>query len=271
MRASWVALLLMAPGLAGAESQPLWELGAGASVLAFPAYRGSEQTELYVLPAPYLVYRGEHVRVDRGVLRGLLFDTNRAEFDLSLNAAAPVSSDDVDAREGMPDLAAVFEVGPSLNVRLSEDREGPTWTLLLPLRAVIGIDERELRHVGWLFNPKLNFYWRQFADAWNLGFSVGPLFADRHYHNYYYGVDDRYATPTRPVYEGKAGYSGATALATLTRRFGQWWVGGFIRYDNLEGARFERSPLVETKHYLMGGVALTWVFATSSEKVGKAD
>ncbi|HHO70113.1 MAG TPA: hypothetical protein ENN02_01365, partial [Halothiobacillus sp.] len=50
-------------------------------------------------------------------------------------------------------------------------------------------------------------------------------------------------------------------------RFGQLWVGGFLRYDNLSGAAFADSPLVETRHSLMAGIGTAWVFGKSSRQV----
>jgi outer membrane scaffolding protein for murein synthesis (MipA/OmpV family) len=53
--------LLLGPGVKAAEAdeKPLWELGAGVTALAFPDYRGSDQTRNYVFPIPYVIYRGD--------------------------------------------------------------------------------------------------------------------------------------------------------------------------------------------------------------------
>ena len=53
----------------------------------------------------------------------------------------------------------------------------------------------------------------------------------------------------------------------LSKRFPKYWVGGFVRYDNLNGAVFEDSPLVRQKSYLAGGLAITWIFGESSTRV----
>ena len=42
-----------------AEDKPLWEFGLGAASLSFPAYRGSDQRRNFLLPVPYVIYRGE--------------------------------------------------------------------------------------------------------------------------------------------------------------------------------------------------------------------
>ena len=48
----------------------------------------------------------------------------------------------------------------------------------------------------------------------------------------------RIARPTRPACRSTAWYA--------SRRFDRFWLGAFLRYDNLAGAAFEASPLVET-------------------------
>ena len=42
-----------------AEALPRWELGLGVAALSIPDYRGSDQQRGYLLPLPYIQYRGE--------------------------------------------------------------------------------------------------------------------------------------------------------------------------------------------------------------------
>jgi outer membrane scaffolding protein for murein synthesis (MipA/OmpV family) len=100
-----------------------------------------------------------------------------------------------------------------------------------------------------------------------LGASLGPDFADRRYHAYFYDVAPAYIRAGRPSYSAVSGYSGSSMYLTATRRFAHYWIGAFIRYDNLAGASFVRSPLVETQQYLAVGVGLSWIFASSSHLV----
>jgi hypothetical protein len=89
---------------ARAEQLPLWEAGVGVTVLSFPDYRGSNERRPWVLPFPYLVYRGEFLKADERRMRGLFFKTDRVELDVSVNATVPVKSSENEARRGMPDL-----------------------------------------------------------------------------------------------------------------------------------------------------------------------
>ena len=93
------------------------------------------------------------------------------------------------------------------------------------------------------------------------------LYGSERYHQYYYGVAPQFGTPARPAYEAPAGYSGLTSAISLTRRFGKLWVGGFARYDALDGAVFEPSPLFRQRQYFAAGLAVAWVFAESKDRV----
>lgn len=267
--------LLAALGVSpvAADEKPLWELGAGLTVLHFPAYRGSDENRLFVLPVPYVVYRGEFLKADRQGIRGTLFDSDRAEVSLSLAASPPASSKHVDAREGMPDLKPTVEIGPSLDLRLwrSADERLRLRTRL-PLRAGVTV-EGSPESTGWQFTPQLNFDWRDPGglDGWTLGLVAGPVFGDRRQHRYFYAVKPAEAIPGRPAYDPKGGYAGTQVLAAMWKRFPGWWVGGFVRYDSLAGAVFDDSPLVRRKDYVAAGFAVTWVLGESSRKVEADD
>ena len=263
------ALALGVAGSAWSDEQPLWELGAGVSVLHFPAYRGSEETRQWALPLPYVVYRGEFLKADRRGLRGLFLDTERAELSLSLAASPPASSKDVDVRDGMPDLEPTVELGPSLDLHLWRQRDTERrLTLRLPLRHGITV-ERHPRSTGWQFTPNLNLDWSDppGLDGWRLGLLGGPVFGDRRQHRYFYGVAPEHATAQRPAYEARGGYAGMQFLASLSKRYPTYWVGGFVRYDTLAHATFADSPLVTSRRYLAAGVAVTWIFGESSQRV----
>ena len=80
-------------------------------------------------------------------------------------------------------------------------------------------------------------------------------------------MDPAYATAARPAYEAHGGYSGWRAVAATSRRFGNAWVGAFVRYDNLHGAAFDDSPLVRRNSELTFGIGVSWILKTSSEFV----
>lgn len=264
-----VALTLGAipPALAG--EQPLWEVGAGVAAFSFPSYRGSDQTNNFLMPVPHFTYHGDFLKADRQGIRGSFFDSDRVDLTISLALAPPASSKDIAARAGMRDLDATFEIGPQVDLTLWRSANRARFVkLLLPLRAAFTV-EGTPRDIGWVFHPKLNMDVTDLPGlpGWNLGLLAGPLFGDQRQHAYYYTVAPQYATAARPAYEAKAGYAGMQYLAALSKRFPKYWVGGFVRYDNLSGATFADSPLVRQKDYFAGGVAVTWILGESSTRV----
>lgn len=260
---------LALPGAAGAEDRPLWEIGVGAAALSFPAYRGSDQTNNFLMPVPHFTYNGDFFKADRHGIRGSLFDSDRVDLTVSLALSPPAPSDDIKVRAGMPDLEATFEIGPQLDLTLWRSPNHARFVkLLLPLRAAVTL-ESSPKSIGWVFHPKLNMDITDLPGlpGWNLGMLAGPLWGDKRQHAYYYSVTPRQATGWRSAYEADAGYAGMQYLVALSKRFPKYWVGSFVRYDNLSGATFENSPLVRQKDYFAAGIAITWVLGESSARV----
>ncbi len=195
-------------------------MGIGATTL--PHYRGSDQSRTWVLPVPYLVYRGESLKVDDDRrLRGLFGD--RLELEFSLNGSPPAKNND--ARRGMPDLDATLEIGPSLNIALLRSKNAAEkLELRLPVRAV-------------------------------------------RYNQYFYAVDPIFAMADRPAFDPSGGYGGTTLLAALSKRFPNYWVGAFAKWDSVGGAVFADSPLVKSRSNFSGGLGIAWILGASSARV----
>ncbi|MCJ7452044.1 MAG: MipA/OmpV family protein [Steroidobacteraceae bacterium] len=262
-------LAVLSAGHAFADEKPLWELGIGMSALSFPDYRGSDESNLYAIPFPYVVYRGTFLKADKDGVRGALFDSDRIELNVSVGASVPVKSADNRAREGMPDLQPTVEVGPALELNLwrSDDRRFKL-DLRLPVRAAVtvmgGVDG-----AGWVFSPRLTLDVADFAglSGWNLGMLAGPMYGSKRSHDYFYSVAPRYATPDRPSYDADAGYAGSQFLMSVSKRYPKYWLGAFVRWDSLNGAVFADSPLVKSENYFAAGVAFAWVLWESSTLV----
>jgi outer membrane scaffolding protein for murein synthesis (MipA/OmpV family) len=259
---------LAAPA-ARAELLPLWEAGAGLATISLPDYRGARERSNYVLPLPYFVYRGERLKADREGLRGTLFDSDRVEVNLSLNATLPVNSDDSQARRGMTDLKPTVELGPTVNLTLwrSAGRDMKL-DFRAPVRTAITL-ESSPKQIGWLFSPSLNLDIRDptgFA-GWNLGILTGPIFSNREYNAHFYSVGAADATAQRPAYAAPGGYAGSQFTLGLSRRFARYWVGAFLRYDTLAGASFAASPLVARTHGVAAGFGISWILGESTRLV----
>ncbi|MBA3588712.1 MipA/OmpV family protein [Methylibium sp.] len=268
MTPRWIApLLALTAALAlpaAAAERPLWELGIGAAGLRLPHYRGSDQSHSWLVPLPYVVYRGRIFKADRDGARAVLYESDRFDFDLSLGAGVPTRSDDNDARRGMDDLAPTFELGPNLNWTLARDA-GWKLDLRVPVRAAVTL-ESNARVIGWVSTPNLNLDLTR-LHGWNLGLHAGPVFGSRDYHGYFYDVPSDEATAGRPAYRASGGFAGAQATAAMSRRLKRSWAALFVRYDSLDGARFAPSPLVRRENHFSFGIAYAWVLGTSSRTV----
>lgn len=268
------ALLLSVPLLCGhcwaqAGERPLWEAGIGVGTVSFPAYRGSDQRQTFVLPTPYFVYRGEFLKADREGVRAELFDSDRVDLTVSGALSPPATSEDIRVRAGMPDLRANFELGPQLNVTLWQtENHNRQLKLLLPVRVAYTL-ERNPQSLGWVVHPKLNLDLADLAalPGWNVGLQAGPLFGDRKQHQYFYGVDAAYATAERPAYTASGGFAGMQYLIGVSKRYPRHWVGAFVRYDSLKGASFVDSPLVRERNYYAAGFAVSWILGESNTRV----
>jgi outer membrane protein len=263
------ALAVVAATPADAEQKPLWEAGLGIGALTFPDYRGSDESSVYPVPVPYFVYRGHFLKADREGVRGELFNRKYAELSLSAGATIPVSSDNNAARRGMRDLKSTVELGPSLNLhvwRTADERV--KLDVIMPVSAPLTV-EASPRSIGFVFSPRLNLDISDVGghSGWNFGVGIGPIFADRKFHRYFYSVTARDARPDRPLYEADGGYSGTQFLMSVSKRFPKYWVGAYMRYDNLAGATFDDSPLVRQQNYLAGGIGIAWMIGESSRLV----
>ena len=243
--------------------EPLWELGLGVGALRLPHYRGSDQAHSWLLPVPYAVYRGKIFRATREGARAVLLDSERVDVDVSVAASAPTRSGDNRARAGMPNLPATVELGPNVNLTLAR---GSRWKLdlRLPVHAVATVQSKT-QGIGWTAMPVINLDTQ--LQGWDLGLQAGVLYGSRAHHQFFYGVDAVQATAARRAYRAEGGYAGSRFTIGASRRLGDFWVGTYVRSDSVAGARFESSPLVRQRQTWSAGLALSWVFAVSDERV----
>jgi len=271
-----IALLAAAMAMASlhaAADEPLWEAGLGIAAVHFPDYRGASRSRAYPFPAPYFVYRGEYFKSDRNGVRRIFFKSEDVDLNVSVGASLPVRSRDNPVREGMPDLKAAIEFGPSLDITLWRSRSRDVrLDVRLPVRGAVTV-ESDPRFIGIQFFPHANV---DVADpwghaGWDLGLLAGPVFTDARYNRHYYEVRPEFATPSRPEYAAHGGYAGMQFIVALSKRFPKFWVGAFARYDSLSGAAFEDSPLVTSRRYVAGGLGISWIFAESRRRAAVPD
>lgn len=248
------------------EDKALWELGIFSGAARIPHYPGSDEYSWYVLPLPYFIYRGEIIQSDRDGLRGIFFNSEKFESSISFSGNPPVDEDN-EAREGMPDLDALFEVGPGLKyffLGRGYLKETDTLYAEIALRAAVsigfdsGIDmayqglhaDLSLVYANWslLKEHKISF-----------GGKTGADFCDSELNRYFYDVSSPYVRSGRGYYESGSGYTGFFLSGWLQKELTPALsVGVYSRWDNMNGAVFEDSPLLKEKNSFTFGCALTW-------------
>ncbi|MDH5216525.1 MAG: MipA/OmpV family protein [Gammaproteobacteria bacterium] len=250
-----------------AYQSPVWELGVASGYLRTPEYRGAAQNHQYFIPFPYAAYRGHRLRIDEDGIRSLIVNTTRWKLDMRFGGNVPVKSKDTSKRTGMNKLAPVIELGPSLEYFLWQDNRpnGDDIWLRMPLRLMNSVGKNGVGYQGFSFAPYLEYVkrWRKTNIIWNCGVAIGPLFNSADYNNYFYQVSMEDSTNSRPAYNASMGYSGSRITLTLIGNSKHLWYGMFARYDNMQGATFINSPLIETDHYTALGVSIGWKFLKS--------
>ena len=241
-----------APGL------PLWELGLFGGAASTPAYPGADDRSTRALVLPMVIYRGKVVRADRSGVSARLFDGRRVELDVGFALSLPARSDDVAAREGMPDLHSLLEFGPRLKVLLAEPAPDTRARLELPLRVPLELGNG-FRRQGLVFEPRVVVETGDGTGKWHADASIGAVFGNARLNAYFYDVAPRYVTAARPAYQADGGLMMTRLGLSLSRRVSaDWRVFGFTRYDNLSHAANRDSPLFRKRSGVSAGIGFTW-------------
>jgi hypothetical protein len=264
-----ISCLILASGTvlhsAGSLSQDFrWEAGVGMVAVTLPLYPGSAQDTDYLIPFPYLRLESKYLNIDQGI-ESQLFRSNKVRFSLSGGLGVPVNSADSTARAGMPDLDLVLQLGPSLDVIFDKRSQGAReFRLELPVRLAVATDFSSTRNTGWLFEPRLVYESkRKHKAGWAYEYTAGIRLATDKYHGYYYDVEPRFATATRPAYTAAGGYSGLFTDLVASWRRNSLIYFAWVRYQYLGGAQYEDSPLFEDDNYWFLGIGLNWIYAES--------
>jgi MipA family protein len=167
----------------------------------------------------------------------------------------------------MPDLPPTVEVGPNLNLRLGQAGSW-RWDLRVPVRSAITLESRP-HAIGWSATP--TFHVDGLIGAWEVGARAGVLWGSRRLNATTYEVTAAQATAARPAYRADGGFAGWQLTTGISRRFDRWWVGAYVRADSVKGAVFEASPLVRRSSNVSYGLAVSWIFSRSEQRVPDPD
>jgi len=256
------------------EFRPLWEVGAFTGVFHTPEYPGAAQSQTNLIPSPYFIYRGETLRIGEGsIARVLAVDKSWYELDLSLAGSFNANSDDNVAREGMPDLDYIFELGPQLKVRLAQfefEQQGQAELFLnLQARAAFSTDFSGIKHRGYVFQPELSYRQRGWlSELTALSISISPIWATERLHDYFYQVDSAFVSSERPAYGAKSGYLGtdlSLGLSFKPQKNIRIFVGANIALHF--AAANQDSPLFKDKSTYSLAAGIVWRLWESEERV----
>lgn len=259
-----------------APDEPLWEVRLGATALQGPVYPGASETKLNGVAAPLVIYRGDRFRIgEYGVARAIASESKSFEFDISLDAA--YSAQDAEAREGMPDLDYLFQIGPQaiwhpMDTGWTEDGRRQL-SVILPVRGVAASDFSYIEHAGWLAEPAIQYRSQKAGDlrsSWSA--TLFASFANEELMDRLYGVSPQYATATRPAYVADGGYLSTGARVSWMREltedfqlFLTWqgrWFGGSTNED---------SPLLQEEFTNAVSVSFVWKLFKSQRPARNSD
>lgn len=247
------------------ESTSHYALGLGASMMQIDDYVGSDESQFYIIPTPYIFYQSDAVVIDRNVFEGDLFANKHWHLAVDAAGSIPVDSDKNETRKGMDDLDWVGELGPSLAYYFAGNSRSENRTYIdLSLRKAINTDFRNISDTGWTgqfsFSNKYQFKADVIGGKTVVDSTAAVLFHSEKYSQYFYSVPLDQTNKERSAYYAKGGYAGIRLSFGGTWRRRNIWVGLFTRYTYLENASFEDSPLVKSTSNLLVGLSVSYIF-----------
>jgi MipA family protein len=268
---AWFALAAATPALAqdadkASNNLPLWEAGVVAGALSTPSYPGSNQPNRRALVLPYFIYRGEILRANRGGMGARLAHSENWEVDVGFTGSLPANSNDIELRQGMPDLGTLLEFGPRLKVLLAQPSSISRVTLEVPVRTVLELNDG-VRQVGNVLEPKIA-YEREIDGNWYFKTAFSVIVGDSQLNQYFYGVSASQATSVRPAYTAQGGLIGTRLTLDGSKSLGpDVRLFGYVRYDMHGGAANRASPLFAQDTGTTAGIGLVWTLGRSSTRV----
>ncbi len=250
-----------------ASSKPLYEFGVLGGMGYIPDYPASDQGRVRYLVLPQIRYRGLRFRSDEeDTVKARIFTDPLYGFDLSAAGTFPTNSSKNEAREGMPDLDWIGEIGPRFYLYLM--RTEKIWVrLFFPLRMAFSTDFTGATYQGLVVAPSFNA--RYFFDESKFNsivFASTRTYTTSQLQEYFFEVDSKFSTPNRPQYEAGAGYLSTSAgLAYIYEKdnLGLYSGLGVVSY---KGGANAGSPLHKADHTFSVFMAISYLFYQSKER-----
>ncbi|MFK8079775.1 MAG: MipA/OmpV family protein [Granulosicoccus sp.] len=254
--------------------KPRWELGLAGGYFSGFDYPASSDANERAIALPFFVYRTPLLKLGDGGLSAVAVQNPRFKLDLSIGGSLNASSEGNSARQDMPDLDFLFEVGPQLQVELF-DRPLASGARLQgwfssELRAVFSTDFRGVDTQGVVADAGIGV---DVADIANTGITLitglDVSFATEPLHDYFYQVDPEFVTDTRPLYDASGGYLETTLVVGLfVKPLPQVSVFAGVIQGFYDGAANQSSPLFDVTEQTRFALGIAWTIKTSKTMVG---
>lgn len=250
-----------------ASNKSLYEFGVIGGMGYIPDYPASDQGRIRYLVLPQIRYRGLRYRSDEeDTVKARIFTSPLYGFDLSAAGSFPTNSSKNEAREGMPDLDWIGEIGPRFYLYLM--RTEKLWVrLFFPIRMAFSTDFTDAIYRGLVLAPSFNA--RFFFDESKFNsivFATTRTYTTAQLQEYFFEVDAKYSTPKRAQYKAEAGYLSTSAgLAYIYEKkyLGLYSGLGVVSY---KGAANSGSPLHRADYTYGIFMAISYLFYQSEEK-----
>lgn len=250
------------------QTQPLYEAGLGAITLNVPDYPGSSNNRFRVVPFPYYIFRGKYLRSDDEGARARIFSSRYHEIGFSGGFNFPVNSGDNPSRMGMPDLDALFGVGPRLLLRLLS-RGNHQFNFSIATRAMFTTDfKSRLRGAGFSIEPYFSYWYRMNATRTTLVTNLSFDFGTAELTRFFYNVTPEFSNASRSEYTARAGLIERTLSLGITQLIhDNFTLFSVASWRNLDHSTNRDSPLVARKDNFAVLLGFIWMFYESETTV----
>ncbi|MGZ3772352.1 MAG: MipA/OmpV family protein [Bdellovibrio sp.] len=246
------------------QNESLWDYGLALSYLKIEHYPGSKDFSWVTAPVPVIEYRGKVSRLNQNDgARAFLIKDDFWNLDLSGGLLPGQNFATDSARDGMPQLPWVLEVGPQL-VGVFNDN----WQIRLGIFQAAATDFNYYRTNGQYYDARVVYQNSEpMPGLPNIVRSdyvaLSLQGASEDFMALYYDVPTEFAKPNRPAYSSKHGIvcSEISVYETFKSRMNTFYLGAYLdRYD-INSNR--GSPLLQSEQNFTFFIAWGYTFKSS--------
>lgn len=247
--------------------------GAGIQTAAYPSSSIDIQRQFF---APWFIYRSDKVQVKDGGVKLIAYQSDKITIDLGIGGSLSADTSETPLRDGMPDIDYLLELGPRFDVPLRDSsdaywRNRINW--VSSYRFALSTDFKRLDFRGPVLTTEL-LYRKDGIKNSNLSFdlSVSSTWLGDPLMDYFFAVNEQYATDERPQFNAQSGFLGIEVSAGVQFRPVSklnTYIG--VGFTSLDGSKNRNSPLFESKSNARIILAASWKLYASEDLVTVSD